>query len=409
MIADDVLSAHARALAAALEPVAGQVYFSPECHRAYEKLGFSPSPGLMEGVALPDGPAYFTSRGSVLGQVPGELVAAAFGVFNPAIVVPLVDMGWAITDAPTICSARTVGAVAQLTRILGVDPDGLARATELLQQANDPLRPEGRPLYAGLLALGLPGEPMGNMWRLADRLREFRGDAHVAAWSSAGFDATEIGLLTELYWGLPLRTYIRTRAWSDDDLDAAEARLDPRGLVADGAFTDAGRAGEAVEIVTDKCCRPFIEALGGDCDELVAILGAWSLDITTAGGYPRSGPHQPRRHRVGARSRATCGAGRKASCVSASTFRSTDGSRARRDPAWRGHAEELGFADVWVSDHVAHPRRAGLPVAVPLRPADDAGVGGRGHRRGSGSARACSSLPQHTPLWLANALASLDR
>jgi hypothetical protein len=48
--------------------------------------------------------------------------------------------------------------------------------------------------------------------------------------SSAGFDATEIGLLTELYWGLPLRTYIRTRAWSDEDLDAAEARLVARGL-----------------------------------------------------------------------------------------------------------------------------------------------------------------------------------
>ena len=51
-------------------------------------------------------------------------------------------------------------------------------------------------------------------------LREYRGDAHTAAWTSAGLDATEVGLLTELYWGLPMRTYIRTRAWSDDQLDA---------------------------------------------------------------------------------------------------------------------------------------------------------------------------------------------
>ena len=66
--------------------------------------------------------------------------------------------------------------------------------------------------------------------RLADLLREYRGDAHTAAWTAAGFDACEIGLVTELYWGLPMRTYARTRAWSEADFDAAEARLTARGL-----------------------------------------------------------------------------------------------------------------------------------------------------------------------------------
>ena len=42
---DQVLSDGARLLAAALEPVAGQVYFSPECHQAYAELGFNSSPG----------------------------------------------------------------------------------------------------------------------------------------------------------------------------------------------------------------------------------------------------------------------------------------------------------------------------------------------------------------------------
>ena len=292
MISDAIVSTRSRALGAAIEPITGQVYFSPECHRAYEALGFSPSPAEMKGVAMPDGPAYFCSRGSVLGQVPGELVAATFGVFNPEVVVPLVAMGWGLTTAPQICAARTVGAVGQLTRILGATPDGLARATELLQQANDPLRPEGRPLYAGLLGLGLPGDPMGDMWRLADRLREFRGDAHIAAWSGAGFDATEIGLLSELYWGLPLRSYIRTRAWSDSDLDVAEARLEERGLVRDGGFTPEGRdARENVERVTDSLCRPIIEGLGDDFDELIGIVAPWSQQVQAAGGYPASGPH----------------------------------------------------------------------------------------------------------------------
>src|SRR5438132_5324497 len=110
---DDELSTQARTLAGALEPVAGQVYFSPECHERYSALGFAASPGDAAGVALPDGPAYFTSRGSVMGQVPGELIASAFAVFNPAALVPAVSFGWTLTDAATICAARTAGATDQ--------------------------------------------------------------------------------------------------------------------------------------------------------------------------------------------------------------------------------------------------------------------------------------------------------
>jgi Helix-turn-helix family len=277
----------------ALEPVAGQVYFSPECHAAYAGLGFAPSPGsLAGGVQLPDGAAYFTSRGSVMGQVPGEVVAAAFAVFNPEAVVPAVEFGWRTVDAPTICAARTRGALGQLVRILGPEPTGVRRAAELLADAVAPLRPEGKPLFAGLRSLGLPGDPMGNMWRLADMLREYRGDAHTAAWTSAGLDATEVGLLTELYWGLPMRTYVRTRAWSAEQLDTAERRLSGRGLVAGGALTEAGRTlRESVEVATDAQCEPALVGLGEDFDELIGVLVPWGQAIRDAGGYPPQGPH----------------------------------------------------------------------------------------------------------------------
>lgn len=288
---DDEVSVRARALAAALEPVAGQVYFSPECHSAYAVLGFGASPGKAGDVALPDGAAYCCSRGSVMGQVSGELIAAAFAVFNPALVVPAVAHGWTLTDAATICEARTAGATDQLLRILG-DVEGIETATGLLAQANERLQPEGRPLYAGLLSLGLPGNPMGDLWRLADRLREYRGDAHTAAWTSAGFDAPEIGLVTELYWGLPPRSYVRTRAWSDADLDAAEATLTERSLLTSGALTEAGReAREGVEQATDRQCRTSVEALGDGLDALVGILRPWGAAIRAAGGYLASGPH----------------------------------------------------------------------------------------------------------------------
>jgi hypothetical protein len=282
----------ARRLASALEPFAASVYFAPECHAAYEALGFGPSPGQAGEVHLPDGPAYFCSRGSVMGQVPGEVVASAFAVFNPAVVVPAVAYGWTLTDAPTICAARTTGATAQLVRILGEQPDGLERATELLARAVEAMRPEGRPLFAGLKSLGLPGTPVGDAWRLADCLREYRGDCHTAAWTTAGFDATEIGLITEPYWGVPLRSYVRTRAWSQDDLDGAHDRLRDRGLLDDYGLTDAGRATrEAVEKATDAACRPALSALGDDLDELLGILEPWGAAIRDAGGYLPGGPH----------------------------------------------------------------------------------------------------------------------
>ena len=75
-----------RRLAGALEPVVGQVYFSSECHAAYTALGFSPSPGVRNGVALPDFPAYFTSRGSLMGQV----MKLSKGQANPQVVTELI-------------------------------------------------------------------------------------------------------------------------------------------------------------------------------------------------------------------------------------------------------------------------------------------------------------------------------
>lgn len=280
----------ARAIARVIEPIVGQVYFAPECHQRYAALGFSPSPGgSKEGVAFPDGPAYFTSRGSALGQAPGELIAAAFGVFNPEVVVPAVTYGWSLTDAATIAEERLLGAVEQLRRLLGDRPDGIDRAVELLQRATAPLEPFGRALFAGTLSQPLPGEPLGDLFRLGDRLREFRGDSHIAAWVAAGFDATEIGLLTEPYWGMPSRTYVRTRAWSDAQLDAAEARLRSAGLMDDGGFTAAGRERrEAIELATDAQMAPAVEALGEDVQELVDLLTPWGRQIMQGAGYPPS-------------------------------------------------------------------------------------------------------------------------
>ena len=281
-----------RILAGAVEAFAGQVYFAPEAHAGYQTLGFSGSPGQAGGVAMPDMHAYFCSRGAILGQVPGEVVASAFAVFNPAIVVPAVDYGWTLTSAAEIIAARDEAAVGQLRRILGDNPDGAEELARLLGPVSGSLPVAGRPLYAGLMGADVPDDALSAAWRFADRLREFRGDAHTAAWTSAGYSAIEIGLTTELYWGLRPKTYVRTRGWSDEQLDAGIADLHSRGLVDGDGLTELGKQErEAIEIRTDEQCAPVLRALGDDFETVVAVLKRFSDDVRAAHGYPAAGPH----------------------------------------------------------------------------------------------------------------------
>jgi hypothetical protein len=254
-------------------------------------LGFAPSVNKAGEVQLPDGPAYFTSRGSALGQVHGNVVASTFGVFNPEAVIPSVAYGWSLTDATTIAKARADGAIAQLVRLLGEAPEGLSQVTAVFRRAVETLRPEGRALFAGLRSLPEPAEPVGLMWWLGDCLREFRGDAHTAAWISAGLDAVEIGLLTELWWGLPLHTYVRTRAWSVDDVAAAKDRLYTRGLLEGEGFSDAGRALRSdIEANTDRQMIPALQAIGDDLAATVSTLTDWSKIVRAGHGYLAAGP-----------------------------------------------------------------------------------------------------------------------
>jgi probable F420-dependent oxidoreductase len=71
------------------------------------------------------------------------------------------------------------------------------------------------------------------------------------------------------------------------------------------------------------------------------------------------------------------------------------------------HAEDLGFADVWVSDHIVHPAEQTYPSPFLLDPFATlswaAAVTSR-VRLGT----SVLVVPQHNPVWLANHLASVD-
>jgi hypothetical protein len=186
-----------------------------------------------------------------------------------------------------ILDARQRGAVEGLTRILGGVPDGVDRATELLRRAADACTCEGHAIYAGLRSLGFPGEPMGDFWRAADLVREHRGDSHIIAWTSHDVDAVEVTLLTELWWRLPLKSYVGTRGWTPEEIDAGIDGLIERGLIEGEGFTTKGEELRAsIEEATDRQERRVVEALGDDADELLDLLEPWSKAVVASGGYP---------------------------------------------------------------------------------------------------------------------------
>jgi hypothetical protein len=271
-----------------VEPIAANAYFAPEVHGALEKLGFGGGTPGPNGIHYPDGVAYFVSRGGCLGpNVPGEVIAAAFGVFKRPMVVAAVDAGWKIADQPSVLTAREEGAIASLRRLVGDAPDGLAWATDVLKRMADAGPAEGRHLHSGLLSLGYPDDPMGAFWRAADLVREHRGDSHVAAWIAADLDACEIGVITDPWRGQPLKSWVRSRGWTEDELDAAIERLRARGLLDGETITPTGSAlRESIDDATDAMEQRMVDALGDDCDELFRLLDGWCDLVVAGNGYP---------------------------------------------------------------------------------------------------------------------------
>src|SRR3954451_4630030 len=71
------------------------------------------------------------------------------------------------------------------------------------------------------------------------------------------------------------------------------------------------------------------------------------------------------------------------------------------------HAEDLGFGDVWVSDHIVHPNEQTYPSPFLLDPFATLSWAAAVTTR----VRLGTSVlvvPQHNPVWLANHLASVD-
>jgi hypothetical protein len=265
-----------------VEPLHNHVYFAPETD---EHLGAT---GLRPGRMV-----YFAGRAAPMGAVGPGVVTATFYNFSPSLVARHIPRAWTLADPERVVAARFDGVRVSLTRLLGgpevAESAEVAELAGLLREACTVLTPEARPLFAAYADLPWPDEPVLQLWLGATLLREHRGDGHLAALLRAGLSGLE-ALVTHTATGRGFTEAAAqaTRGWSPEEWAAASAALTERGLLADGALTDAGqRQRTGIEAETDASSAAPFEHLGADRTARVVELGRdLSGRLVANGAYP---------------------------------------------------------------------------------------------------------------------------
>jgi len=245
------------------EPVHDVTYFAPEALSAFTEAGLR---GFWRG--------YFAGRAAPLGAARPAVVAASFYNFAPAFVARAIPGVWDMITPGDAIAVREAGAAAVLLRLLAGREAEAAKAADLLWRAAGDLEFAGRVLSAANSELPASSDPLARLWQATTLLREHRGDGHFAALAAAGVDGCEAVVL-RCAKDMSRDLMQPVRGWTDEQWDAAAARLAERGWIGQdaepttaglttggrttGGLTAAGRAvHDAVEAATDQAAaRPW--------------------------------------------------------------------------------------------------------------------------------------------------------
>jgi hypothetical protein len=275
------------------EPVHAVTYFAADALGAFEEAGLR---GFWRG--------YFAGRCAPLGAVTAGPVIGAFYGFAPRMVTRALPDVWTRITPEAALEARRTGARRTLERALeqaapeqaaperalspaadgatgygdsaaGVSDKDIAEVAELLRTAASELQVCGRVMGAANAALPWPDEPIDVLWHAATILREHRGDGHIAALMMEQLDGCE-----SLVWRVALRDgdgrdfYQPARGWTDEEWDAAAARLNATGWVdGEGRATEKARtAYQSIEETTDRLAAAPWERLGAEATGRCAQL-----------------------------------------------------------------------------------------------------------------------------------------
>jgi len=274
----------ARQMWRVLEPYHAVTYFSEDSRRAFSDVGLR---GFWMG--------YFAGRAAPMGAVgPGAVTATFFG-FRHSMVARALPDAWTFASVSDVLTARIRGVDRALRGLLGdaVHDPALAEAAGLARAAAEAGERAGRPIYAGNADLPWPAEAHLMLWQAATMLREHRGDGHVVALTAAGVDGCESHVSLVAAGALSRQVLQPNRGWTDDEWEAATARLWDRGwLGEDGLVSEDGLAARhEIERHTDELALGPWQALGDARTERLAELVTPAVRLIVDGGaFPVPNP-----------------------------------------------------------------------------------------------------------------------
>ncbi len=267
-----------------IEPYHAIVYFASEGAEVYGRLGLDARSG------------YFASRAAPLGAVPAEVVTATFYNFAPRLVHRAMQGVWDHTTPTAVLEARLEVADRALRSHLGDDvigSEGIRRAAELARavatEAQHEL--EGRPLFAAHAALDWPEAPHLVLWHAVTLLREYRGDAHIAALLTTGLDGLGAVVIHAASHQIPEAFLRATRGWPSDAWVDAVALYRRTGWIAvddgpDGVpvlTPEGAEQREAIETATDRTSTLPWMVIGTDgIEELASLVRPWADALSEA-------------------------------------------------------------------------------------------------------------------------------
>ncbi|MEW1676063.1 hypothetical protein AB0O47_22915 [Streptomyces noursei] len=272
----------ARSLWLMTEPLHAVCYFDDDCRALGKSLGLR---GFWMG--------YFAARTAPLGAVEPAAATAVLGVFAPGMVARALPAAWSTVSPAHVLDERAARA-ARALRTIAPDLDRSATALlPRLQALVDAAPDTGRPLFAANRALCDHADPVERLWQLATTLREFRGEAHLAALADRELDGCEALVLTAATGRVPEGTMREDRGWTEGEWAAAADRLHGRNLLdAHGNATAQGQDERTrIEAETDRLAARLLRPLSpADTDHLLELLHPVVRRILAADVLPFPNP-----------------------------------------------------------------------------------------------------------------------
>jgi hypothetical protein len=191
---------------------------------------------------------YVAGRGGALGDVDGEVVAAAFVFFNPAGIVEAWDRSGPVM-ARRAAAQAFAGCLESWAQAHLSDDVDCARWAEMLGRVNGAASTAAAPLFAAWKVVGEPDDPKALALHRLNVLRELRGALHGGAVIASGLGPLQAllvntpGMAPLFGWSEPYPDVGSCRAvW-----DGAEAATSHALSHAYGAL-DQGELAELVDL-----------------------------------------------------------------------------------------------------------------------------------------------------------------